>query len=465
MMKLTLAEIACLAGAECPPEHREVRIGRVQTDSRAIRPDDLFVALVGPRFDGHNFVAEAFRAGAVAALVDRWPSGIDAKAPLLRSTDSLKALQRLAQGYRKLLNPRVIGITGSNGKTSTKEMVSALLATRYRTVATPANLNNHIGVPLTLLSMDEDVECVVVEMGMNHPGEIEVLASIAAPDHAIITKLGWAHVAAFGSKEGIAWEKGALVRCLPDHGYAILPADDGLVRGLSEWTAASCLFAGSDPNAHGRFSVLSLDESGCRFKWIGQTGQTTVNLSYPGLHMVRNASLALLVGETLGCSLEQMAQTLSSVQIPGNRMKLYRFSGGWLLDDSYNASPDSIEASIHTLGTLPGGRMVALLGAMGELGELSAVLHQTVAQAAVNSGVRLLFALGDEAKPMVEAAAAKGIQSAWFANHDDLVEAYLSEFRQGDRVLVKGSRAQTMEKVANQLLQSKEALCCISSKS
>ncbi|MEM6886442.1 MAG: UDP-N-acetylmuramoyl-tripeptide--D-alanyl-D-alanine ligase [Verrucomicrobiota bacterium] len=430
-------------------------VTHVSSDTRTLQPGDLFVALHGEHFNGHDYAAVAAEKGAIAMLCDQdfdvaeAPAGLS----LICVKDTLKGLQHLAAAYRRSLNLRVVGITGSNGKTSTKEMVAAALGVQFNVQKTEGNLNNHIGVPLTLLSLDESTEIAVVEMGMNHPGEIQPLAEMAVPDIGIVTGIGWVHVEAFDSRDGIAEEKGALIRTLSDEGIAVINGDDSFLERTESWTDARIIRAGFGEGNAVRLSDVSANGTGTHFSV--SMGDETVEVSIPlfGAHMAANAGLALAVAQACGVPLKDAASGLAQLELPGGRLKLHQRQNGWLLDDTYNASPDSIVAGMGSLGLIPGaGRRVALLGGMAELGEYSVQLHRWVGEQAAQKQIEFLGVMGPDAEFYLEGAQNEGMdvsQMTLGETHEEIAEAYLNQSEASDVVLVKGSRSIQMEKVVS----------------
>ncbi|MFH1066408.1 MAG: UDP-N-acetylmuramoyl-tripeptide--D-alanyl-D-alanine ligase [bacterium] len=430
----------------------EQNILGVSTDSRAVKKGDLFIALIGENHDGPDHVAAAVRAGAVAVMAQKT---VEVPAGIIHVRDTLEGLQRLAGAYRRSLLVRVVGVTGSSGKSSTKEMIASVLSRRFRTHKTLGNFNNHIGVPLTLLSLEPDHEWVVVEVGMNHPGEIKPLADLMQPEIGVVTNVDWTHAWAFEDQQAIADEKGAMLRALPALGISIINADDKKVREMVETSRARSVLVGQGADwVYGFENVQCCDEF-VEFDLHTRKEKTRVKLSTPAPHMAQNAVLAAAVGGELGLSAKEIAEGLSATQFPPSRCALRRFGKGWLIDDTYNASPGPVMAGFDTLQALSGsGRSVVILGAMGELGSHSRRLHEKVGEAAAEKGVQLLFALGEDARCMVEAAQKRGLneqQSRWFKSHEELAEAYVKVARPDDKILIKGSRSQHMEKIVQML--------------
>ena len=455
MKPLSLSTLAELAGAKMVRGNGERVAFGVGIDSRTIKPGELFVAIRGPRHDGHDHIPSAAEKGAIGALVTREEVGkVPAGFSVLVVPDTQAALQQMARGYRRLLSVRVASVTGSSGKSSTKEMLAAVLGTLGSCHRTPGNLNNHLGVPLTLLGIGEQDRWAVVEIAMNAPGEIGPLAELAGPEVGLVTNIGWAHIEGMGSKEATAREKGALYRALPSTGLAISNADDPMEKKTLEGCQARVVRVGCAEKVDYRLGAVRSDGANTRFSFEGPKGRAEVCLPVPGPHMAMNAAMALAAGLELGAEPKAAVQALNQIQLPGGRVKLEKLGRGWLLDDSYNANPDSLAAAVATLESLPGeGRAVALLGAMAELGSFSPMLHEESGKMIARSRTGLCFAVGNEAKTLIEAArqVRRGEWARWFASRDELVAAYRREAKPDDRILVKGSRSQQMDLVAAEL--------------
>jgi len=452
---LSLSTLAELAGAKMIRGSGERVAFGVGIDSRTIKPGELFVAIRGPKHDGHDHIAGAAAKGALAAIVSREDVGqVPAGFALLLVKDTLAALQKMARGYRLLLPTRIASITGSSGKSSTKEMLAAVLGTLGPTHRTPGNYNNHFGVPLTLLGIGEEDRWAVVEIAMNTPGEIGPLAELAGPEVGLVTNIGWAHVEGTGSKEATSREKGALYRALPPTGLAISNADDPFEKKTLEGCRARVVRVGRKEKVEYRLASITTDGANTRFSLESPKGRAEVSLPVPGPHMAMNAAMAMAAGIELGVEPRAAADALQKVQLPGGRVRLEKRGQGWLLDDSYNANPDSLAAAVATLESLPGkGRAVALLGAMAELGSFSQVLHEDSGTTVARSQTGLCFAVGAESKFLIEAArkVRKGEWARWFASREELLKAYRAEAQPDDRILVKGSRSQQMDLVAAEL--------------
>jgi UDP-N-acetylmuramoyl-tripeptide--D-alanyl-D-alanine ligase len=459
MKSLSLSTLAELAGAELIAGNGERVATGVGIDSRTIQPGELFVAIRGGKQDGHAHVLEAAEKGAIAALVEKPVTVKVAHGfSILRVPNTQIALQKMAKGYRRLLSVRVASVTGSSGKSSTKEMLAAVLETTGRTHRTKGNLNNHFGVPLTLLGIGAEDRWAVVELAMNSPGEIGALAELAGPEVGVVTNIGWAHIEGMGSKEETAKEKGALYRALPADGLAISNADDPLEKITLEGCRARVVRVGRSAGADYRMGEVTCEGNSTRFVCEGPSGKMAVRISVPGAHMAMNAAQAWAAGVELGAEPQAAATALEKVQLPPGRVKLETYGEGWLLDDSYNANPDSLLAGLQTLEDLPGkGRNVALLGAMAELGTFCEMLHEESGAAVARRKIGICFVVGADGKFLVEGAqrVRPGDWVRWFSKKEELLQAYRELAQPGDRILVKGSRREGMETVAAQLRGAK----------
>ena len=414
----------------------------VHTDSREVRPGGLFFALKGAETDGHRFLADAVRNGATGVVVSE-PVGVDG-AEVFRVADTWEALYDLAAARLAEVKPLVVGITGSNGKTSTKEMVAAVLASRFGVLKTEGNLNTETGVPLTLLRLQPgEHQVAVLEMGMQGAGEIRRLAQLARPRVGVVTGIGSVHIEFFADgKEGIARAKGELLEALPEDGLAVLNADDPFTdRVLRKLSRARVVTFGLDGGDY-----RGLDYASGSFK----VGGVQVRLQQPGRHQARNALAALAVGEFAGVPSSQGARALGQVRSVEHRLQALPAPGGFIVvDDVYNASPESMLAAFETLAEArDGGRLLAVLGEMRELGEHADAEHRRVAEAAANVFDEVCVVAGGFAGVLAEAAGAslvpdKPAAVRWVHEHA----------RPGDRVLVKASHGVALEDVVQALLR------------
>jgi UDP-N-acetylmuramoyl-tripeptide--D-alanyl-D-alanine ligase len=430
-----------------------------ERDSRAVEVGGLFVAVVGERVDGHDYAAAAVAAGAVAVLGQR-PTGV----PTVVVADPVQALGRLARSVRDRLDRcRVVGLTGSQGKTSTKDLLAQVLAPAGPTIAAQGSLNNELGVPLTVLRADESTRHLVVEMGARGVGHIAALCDLAAPTIGLVLNVGVAHLGEFGSREGIARAKGELVEALPDDGLAVLNADDPLVAAMSTRTPARVLTFGRAGTADVRIDRLEVDAAGrARFSLATGDISAPVQLQVLGEHQASNAAAAAAVAVGLGMDLQVVASALSGATATSAwRMEPHeRADGVLVLNDAYNANPDSMRAALRTLQSVSRGRdarSVAVLGSMRELGPGAAQEHEAIGRFAASAGVDLLVVVGDEALSLhagaVSAAGWTG-QSTTVADAGAAIELLRTLLLPGDVVLVKASRSEGLERVANEMLAS-----------
>ncbi|NKF22925.1 UDP-N-acetylmuramoyl-tripeptide--D-alanyl-D-alanine ligase [Solimonas marina] len=440
-MMFALSELLTPLNAEL--RGRDLRFAQVTTDSRNEVDGALFVALKGERFDGHAFVAQAKDNGAVAALVSEF---VDVDLPQLKVTDTLAGLQQLAMQWRQRFDLPVVAVTGSNGKTTTKQLLAAVFAARGPVLATQGNLNNHIGVPLTLLRLRGEHRTAVIEMGANHAGEIALLAAIAQPDVGVVTQAGDAHLEGFGSRDGVAHAKGELFAALDARGVAVINADDVYA---PLWTTlagqASIIRFGLGEGADVRaMHVEPQAGAGTRFTLVTPQGRAETLLPMPGRHNVMNALAAAACGIALGLEPAQIAIGLSRAEGASGRLNWKTTAqGARLLDDSYNANPSSLRAGLELLSELPGRRWL-VLGNMAELGPNSAQLHADAGSAARHLGIERLFAVGPMASAAVQAFGAGG---QCFEDNDQLAAAVADELDSTITLLVKGSRSARMERV------------------
>lgn len=449
MEALSLAQIAQLADGNLAPPSPDMTVSRISTDSRTLQRDDLFVPLRGENFDGHEFIQQAAERGALGAIVEKnWSGEPPNNFALIRVRDTLVAYQTLAANYRASLPLKVIAITGSNGKTSTKDFVAATLGRKFRVTKTEGNFNNHVGLPQTMLAANREDEIAVWEIGMNHPGEIAALAKLARPDIAIITNIGVAHIEFMGSREAIAEEKGALAEAVPPNGTLILNADDPFSESIAKRTRAKNILAGIE-NGSVRATDISQHSTGSEFTILEGAHRCRAQLPVPGIHMVQNAMLAVAAGRLFGLSLEECAVGLASTPLTKARLQIRDIDGIQFIDDSYNANPDSMKAALRTLVELDSdGRRIAVLGEMGELGAESERGHREVGEAAAHLRIDELIAIGSLGGAIARAAEKAGLRkSAAVGSQAEAAELLAQNARPGDLVLVKGSRAARMERV------------------
>jgi UDP-N-acetylmuramoyl-tripeptide--D-alanyl-D-alanine ligase len=414
----------------------------VAIDTRKLQPGDLFVAIKGEWVDGHDYLAEAAARGAVAALVTR---KVDSDLPQLLVDDAELALGDLASAVRAQRDVRVIGITGSNGKTTVKTLVASILSRHGRTHVSAGNFNNELGLPLTLLAMPQDTEYAVLEMGAGKPGDIAYLAAIARPDIGLVTLIAPAHLERMGSIEGVAETKGALYQALPADGIAIINADDHFASFFGGLAGARrVLRYGLDHPADIGADIIEQRADGSRFVLSTPHGDAEVTLPLPGRHNIANALAAAAIALALDVPMDTIVAGLEQVSGVAGRLRREVMAGGWtLIDDSYNANPSSMAAAIDTLLLADGERWL-VLGDMAELGPEARALHAGIGERARERGVERLFAVGPLGVATVEAF---GAQGEHFNDKPALIAALQAQLHAGVTCLVKGSRSAGMEQV------------------
>lgn len=432
---------------------------RIETDSRAVAGPCVFWALAGERYDGHDFIAAAVKAGAVACVVEpRGAKQVPAGVACIEVTDSVQSLADLARWHRSRLNLKVIGITGSFGKTTTREMVAAALSQRMHVFQSKKNFNNHIGLPLCLLDLSEDHDVAVLELGASGVGEIEQLCDIARPDMGIITGIGRAHSKGFGGIEMTVVAKGELAASLPETGRLFLPSCESRHGQLAGLAQCPVTFVGTQISDDIYASHVSM--RGSRLVLIVDSHEYAVQVAGP--HFARNVLLAIGVARQLGLSPEEISEGLAEFKPAPGRCQV-RDLGAWIvIDDTYNASPEAMVAACHTLGRWPTeGHRILVCGDMLELGEDSLSGHQDVGIAAVEGGVDVVLSLGMLARTVVETALSAGLlpeNAGAYTDLEELLERLKSELNPGDVVLVKGSRSMRMERVVDWLINEAEVM-------
>jgi UDP-N-acetylmuramoyl-tripeptide--D-alanyl-D-alanine ligase len=420
-------------------------------DSRVLEAGDLFFAIRGDRRDGHLFVGDAAARGAAGAVVERTVEGVPSAFPQIVVESTLAALQALASDVRRQVAIPVVAITGSNGKTTTKEMVTAILASRMKVRKSPGNFNNHIGVPISILGLEEDHGVLVVELGSNHRGEIAALAKIVRPTIGVVLNAGPAHIGHFGSVEEIAREKTDLLRSLAPGGKGVVNGDDAtLMRALGDVEVPLTLF-GTCEGADYRATAIGARGAGAT---AFEVGGVRVTLKAAGLHNVYNALAAIAASALVGVPPVDAAGILAGFR--SFRMKTFTFAGITVIDDTYNANPDSILAALAFLAGFPAERRVFVMGEMLELGDASARLHRETGRAVAESGVDVLIGIGGDTEKAVAGAIASGmpVEAARFFAAKAEAAAFLTRMlKAGDVVLVKGSRGAALEDICDYLRQ------------
>ncbi len=448
-MKLQLSDIAQAVQGTLTGQNLTVE--GVGIDTRTLNPGDLYIAIKGKHFDGHDFIDQALQAGAAAILTNR---KIDTQLPQILVQDTHLALAELAGYWRKQLPIKVAGVTGSNGKTSVKEMIAAIFASQGNTLFTQGNLNNDIGVPLTLLKLNENHRFAVIEMGANHPGEIAYTSHYAQADVSVITNIGPAHIEGFGSMAGVADAKAEIIENLGPQGVAVLNRDDAfydicLKKAGSRKTVSFGFDSCADIRAEN--IIGSLDQQGFATQFELKTANAglTIRLSLAGAHNVKNALAAAAVALQFGIDLPAVKQALEQIQPVSGRMQtLLGRKGNIVINDTYNANPASLQAALDAVSHCRQPVWLAL-GAFGELGEKSPAIHADLASMIKAGAVQKLFATGELAKHTTEAFGANG---RYFDTQEQLIDSLSQAVTGREIILVKGSRAQKMENVVAALV-------------
>ena len=451
-MLFSLADLTVLLDAEFTGPDPGLTATGVTTDSRRVQPGAIFVALRGDNHDGHDYVAAALGSGAVAAIVARRPSDLPPEAPLLVVADPLRAYGRLGRWWRDQCPARVLALTGSTGKTSTKALLDAILSPLAPTLTAPGNENNEIGVPCTLLQLTPEHRFCVLEFGMRGPGEIAYLAEISRPEIGLITNIGASHLGRLGGKEAIAQAKSELLLALPPEGRAVLNADDFFFGLLREMAPCPVVSFGLASEAQVRAEGLVLRGlEGSDFTLCVAGERLPVSLSLPGRHMVPNALAAAAAAWAAGVLPEEIRGGLSSAQGESMRCEVLTLPGSvTVINDSYNASPTSVAAALDLLASLP-GRRVLVLGDMLELGQFAQEEHRKVGRQAARTGIDRLVTVGAGAAATAESARAIGLPSVAVGSPAEALEVLRGLLQPGDTVLVKASRGMRLEEIVEGL--------------
>ena len=450
-MKMMLSEIAKATNGS--HVGADVEIASASIDTRAIQAGDLYVAIKGEQYDGNEFVNKAEQAGAIAAILN-W--NFSTSLPHILVDDTRLALAQLAGAWRDKSSAKIVGVTGSNGKTTVKEMTAAVLGMAGSVLFTKGNLNNDIGVPLTLLRLNEEHRYAVIEMGANHPGEIAYISTIAKADVAILNNAGAAHIEGFGSLDGVAKAKGEIIETLKPGGIAVLNKDD---KYFDYWKSLAGdrkvlsfgLTDSADISARSIRTEIIEDEFITGFNLVASQTMLKINLKLAGQHNVLNALAATAAGLALGLDLEQVKAGLESMKpVTGRMQPLLSRLGNIVIDDTYNANADSLKAGLDVLVNCSGKHWV-VLGAFGELGDESVSIHEEMGKLINSKGVVRLLALGSDAKNTVRVF---GKGATFFDSQEDLISTLKAELKGDETILVKGSRVQRMENVVAALVDN-----------
>ena len=461
-MNWTTRDILRATGGELLAGPGDAVFDQVAIDSRAIRSGHLFVAIRGENHDGHTFVSNVVAQGIRGVVVQHDRLDTDLRSIIDRGDvmvwgvdDTTRALGALAAHQRRSMSARILALTGSNGKTTTRAMTEAILSRRFKTLATRGNLNNEIGVPLTLFRLEAEHRVGVIEMGMNHPGEIDRLGRIATPDVGMITNVAPAHLEGLQTIEGVRDAKGELLNHIAADGRAVLNADDPLVRELADRSRAEVLFFGLADDAQVRAEAIAATPQGTRFVLKLPRAEGPVQINIPGAFMVANALAAAAAATVLGAEWPDIRDGLAAVRPVDGRMQIQSLTGGLtIINDCYNANPASAAAAIATLAELKGkARGILVMGDMLELGPQAADLHREIGQRAAAAGLALLCAHGPHADALAAGARAAGMPDGRIMTGSvpEIVDHLTARLEPGDWILVKGSRGMRMERVIEAL--------------
>ena len=442
MQPMTVQEIAAaVKGIWWNPREDAAPVCAVCTDSRKVVPGCLFLPWVGEKFDGHDFIDAALDKGAAGCLCAKLPQDLRPDKFYIKVDDTRLALRALASAYREKFSIPFVQITGSVGKTTTKEMVAAVLGAKYKILKTPENYNNDIGTPLTLFGLGPEHEAAVIETGMNHFGEIEYLGAMVRPDVAVISNIGDAHIEFLGSREGILKAKCEILEHLKEDGLLVLNGDDALLNTVQPpFRTVRC-----GQSEHCQARVLEIADHGVEgitCTVVTEKDRYALSIPAPGAYMVYSASIAVAVGEALGLSHDEIVRGVAAYEPAGSRMRVLHLSEGRiLLDDCYNANPQSVAAALEVLAKTECDRRIAVLGDMGELGELTDQAHYNMGALAAMLGIDFVAAVGEKAVRIADGAAQSGGETLHFADQEEALKTLKEELKPGTAMLVKASHA------------------------
>ncbi|TDX53018.1 UDP-N-acetylmuramoyl-tripeptide--D-alanyl-D-alanine ligase [Orenia marismortui] len=455
MEPLTLAEISKAVSGEVI-NNRKLKVDKISIDSRTIEEASLFIAIEGDNFDGHNFLEAAISKGAIAAIVSQ-NQKLDLDIPLVKVYDTTKALQDLACYYRSKFDIPVVAVTGSTGKTTTKDMIASVLQTKYKTLKTEGNFNNEIGLPLTLFRLDNSYEAVVVEMGMRGLGQISELAEIALPNLGVITNVGLTHIELLGTVDNIAQAKSELIIALNKDGIAILNGDDNRVRKMEELTQSKVIKYGLDKDNDVKAGKIKKSDDSISFELIIEEKgyKDIINLAVPGEYNVYNSLAAITVAISLDIPLADIKTGLSNLNLSKMRNQIIVSESGYkIINDTYNANPTSMKAALNTLKDIAKENKIAVLGDMLELGDLAIEEHIKLGELVAEMNIEYLFSFGKLARKVAKGAKQNGMDKSRifiYEDKDKLIRKLLEIVSNGDTILVKGSRGMKLEEVSQVL--------------
>ncbi len=460
MKPITFGEAACFVKTRVWRGDRQRIITGAAVDSRRVKKGDLFFALIGEKTDGHTFVSHALQKGAAGIVSSRSLEelSLPPEVPVFIVDDPLKALWELANGYLHVIGPTVIGVTGSVGKTTSKDMIASVLSSDYQVHKNQGNLNTEIGLPLSILEMKEDDEIAVLEMAMRGQGQIAELAAIAEPKVGVVTNIGETHIEILGSIENIAKAKGELLRALPADGVAAVNGDDPWCRKIAQELECQVYYFSKEGNGDVLAEeIVNLKDQGISFTIASGERRFPVHIPLPGMHNVENALAAVTVGLFFGVDPSAIAKQFSRFTSSSMRMEIIRREDFTVINDTYNASPRSTEAALDVLKDMKGkGSTMAILGDMLELGEREEEGHREIGSKVAAKGIDRLITVGDRAKFIAKAAVEAGMaESSVFAgsSKEEALEALRDNLDEGDTILVKGSRGMAMEDIVEAMLE------------
>lgn len=461
MKPISIREAADAAGGRILRQGQKLEISGVSTDSRTIKPGDLFAALEGEKYDGHDFLADAAQKGAAALLISNTDKPLPENVGIIVVDDTLTALQDLAAWYLKKFSADVVAITGSTGKTTTKDMIASVLSRKFNVLKTQGNYNNEIGLPLTLFNLEPGHEVAVLEMGMSGFGEIRRLAAIAPPKIAIITNIGISHIEKLGSRENIWKAKSEILENFNNDCIAIMNDDNDLLHNAvklmkKDKVPYRIILFGTSPDAEYRAGdIQQLGEEGIAYNLYAEGQIFPIRLNAPGIHNVYNSLAAIAAGRAFGIDMQDIQAGLLDFESGSMRLNIFSIQQNIkVIDDAYNASPDSVNAALNVLKGMDGTRKIAILGDMLELGEYSASAHRQVGKTVAESGVNILVTKGRDSCWIGEGAIQAGMNEQsiiHFENNQGVIQWLSTNLQQGDRILIKGSRGMHMEEVVSYL--------------
>ena len=454
-MRILISDIKKLNGVEIINQKLFKKISDVSIDSRKLKPGDLFFAIKGENFDGHDFIDEVISKGASAVVIEKkyLEKFKDKNYPLVVVEDTTKALGELARIYRDKFDVKVIGLTGSNGKTTTKEMIAEILSQKFKTLKSEGNLNNNFGVPLNLFRLQKSHEVAVIEMGINHFGEMGALCEIANPDFGLVTNIGTAHIEFLKSREGIAEEKGKLFKYLiRKNGFGFINSDEKLIKEQAKGLKRKLTF-GFSSKADVRGKIISLNNLAQPvLKVTYRSKSVVINLPTFGIHTAQNALSAAAVGLKFGVSLKKIKSALEAFKSYDKRMQVIEIDGYTIINDTYNASPESMKMAIQTMSMMKGYfQKVAVLGDMLELGEFSEKFHRELANYLKENGIQKVFFFGEFTKSSFEEALKLECDAKHFDDKKQIADEIKKTIPEGSLILLKGSRKMKMEEIIEYL--------------